>query len=249
MEPPYLKKKLPQIFLDLKKLAVTRKPSTLCCTSSALGLGSARSCPSLLQRGATQRKLKSRKPDKPPAAQGPVPMAQPQSQRQVRGLGPAQSNVAEPPGQLSLTEPLSSDPPKPLFHHLLGTSPPWIQTFPPPQRSTGAPAALGSAEGHHQVACTGWKEQAYAPGLFSTPQEAFEGTKGMMVFQTQRPEHLSWKPIVLPPAGQARGLVQGNTLSRDVAQETKQFSVETQTTKGQMLAPAQDTPGAPRVGV
>lgn len=199
--------------------------------------------------GATQRELKSRKPDNPPAAQGPVPVAQPQSQGQVWGLGPAHSDMAELPGQLSLTKPLSSEPPQSLFHHLLGTSPPWIQTFPPPQRSTGAPAALGSAEGHHQVACTGWKEQAYAPGVFSTPQEAFEGTKGMMVFQTQRPEHLSWRPIALPPAGQAQGLVPGNTLSRDVAQETKQFSVETQTTKGRVLAPAQDTPGAPQVGV
>lgn len=48
----------------------------------------------------------------------------------------------------------------------------------------------------------------------------------MMVFQTQGPEHLSWMPIVLPPTGQARGFVPGKTLCRDVAQETKQFSVE-----------------------
>lgn len=114
--------------------------------------------------------------------------------------------------------------------------------LPPPQRSTGAPALLGTAQGHHQLACTGQKEQAYAPGVFSTPQEAFEGTKGMMVFQTQEPAHLSWKPTVLPPTGQARGFVPGNTLSRDVAQETTQLSVETQTTKGRVLAPAQDTP-------
>lgn len=71
----------------------------------------------------------------------------------------------------------------------------------------------------------------------------------MMVFQTQGPEHLSWMPIVLPPTGQARGFVPGKTLCRDVAQETKQFSVEAQSTKGRVLAPAQDTPGAPQVGV
>lgn len=140
------------------------------------------------------------------------------------------------------------DSPQPLFHHQLGTSPPQIQTFPHPR---GAQELLLAWAQHRDITRlrAGQKERAYAPGVFSTPQEAFEGTKGMMVFQTQGPEHLSWKPIVLPPTGQAWGFVLGNTLSRDVPQETKQFSVETQTTKGQVLAPAQDTPGAPRVGV
>lgn len=131
------------------------------------------------------------------------------------------------------------DPPQPLFHLLLGG----IQTFPPAQRSTG------TAQGQHQVACTGQKEQTYAAGVFSSPQEAFEGVKGMLVFQTQGPEHLSWRQIVLPPSGQARGFVPGITLSGDVAQETKQLSLETQSTKGQVLSPAQDTLRAPGVGV
>lgn len=230
MEPPHLKKRLPFFFLDLKKLALMRKPSTLCCTSSVLGLVSAQSC---LSHPQTEQ-MKSWKPENPP-----VPLAQPPSHRQVRGLGPAQSDVAE----LLSSGPTSTPIPPPAWE-LSSTD----SVLPPPQRSTGAPAALVTDRDITRLRA-GQKEQAYAPGVFSTPQEAFEGTKGMMVFQTQGPEHLSWKAIVLPPTGQAWGFVLGNTLSRDIPQETKQFSVETQTTKGRVLAPAQDTPGAPRVGV
>lgn len=67
----------------------------------------------------------------------------------------------------------------------------------------------------------------------------------MMVFQTQGPEHLSWKQIVLPPPGQLWGFVPGNTLSRDVAQEEKQFSVETQNHQGTSAGSSTGYPQSP----
>lgn len=160
-----------------------------------------------------------------------------QLSHRTRGLGPVQNDVAELPGQLLLT--LSSEPTT-----ISAPPPAWCNSdLPPAQSSTG------TAQGQHQVACTGQKEQDHTPGVFSSLQEAFEGVKGMLLFQTLGLEHLSWRQIVLPPSGQAWGFVQGRTLCRDVAQETKQLSVETQSTKGPVLAPAQDTPRAPQVGV
>lgn len=54
-----------------------------------------------------------------------------------------------------------------------------------------------------------------------------------MVFKKQKPEDLSWKPVVLPPEGQEQGALAGQCW-----QETKQRHAVGR----RALAPAQDAP-------
>lgn len=122
-------------------------------------------------------------------------------------------------------------------HHRLSLSPLTVSKHLPPD-----PIALlapNTAKGDQQVADTEWKEQAPAPGQFSTQQETFRvRAKGMMQFKNQKPRQFSWKLTVLPPEGQEQGaLLCPETLRR----KQKSSAGRDKLQRDECWPPAQDT--------